>query len=108
MTAVDVCHETFKKEYKASPLPWWNPVLKWMSYKCFKAGWFNYMGSPIPYAVAKTIEHYGNDPHHFTAVWFGIGYLAAKWHIEGRPTCSCCGEPVQVVIERQVEEDTDA
>ena len=98
------CRQAFLDEWIVSPFNKWRYfIFKWVSYKCFRAGWFNYMGSPIPHDVAETIGHY--DPDHPTSAWFSIGYIRAKIFIEGIPTCECCGEPVCFVIEKSNDEE---
>ena len=103
---MDKCREVFLEEWKASPFNGWRFVIfKYVANRCFRGGWFNYMGMPVPIYVVKTVERY--DVNHPISTWFALGYLKAKMDIEGIPKCDCCGGPVEITVEKAGNEESD-
>lgn len=93
----ETCKLAFLEEWKASPFNKWRyAILKWLSRKCFRAGWGQYMGNPVPYSVAGMLARY--EETHVLYAWFEIGYLRGKWHIEGRPECDICGKTAGIEL----------
>jgi len=94
---IDKCREAFLEDWIESPFNRRRYfIFKRISYKIFRAGWNNYMGSPIPSSIEKILSDL--DENHVLRVWFSLGYLKGKWQIEGRPKCDICGEPVHISI----------